>query len=74
MSNDFNKPGKFYLVLEHERWEDALASHQGDYYRSVQEALDWGMLYLEPGVRYFVCDEKGAVLAVDRSPRLSGNA
>lgn len=65
---------KIYLVYMGENFESAVARHGDNYFLSAQEAVDYGKLNLEPGQRFWVCDENGGVLVISQAPRLVGRA
>lgn len=65
---------KIYLVYMGENFESAVARHGDNYFLSAQEAVDYGKLNLEPGQRFWVCDENGGVLVISQAPKIVGRA
>lgn len=65
---------KFYIVKIGEDFTEAKLRQEYDNYESVQEALEYGKLILEPGKKFMVCDSKGGVLAISKVSELRGNA
>jgi len=65
---------KIYLVYMGENFESAVARHGDNYFLSAQEAVDYGKMNLEPGQRFWVCDENGGVLVISQAPRIVGRA
>lgn len=65
---------KIYVVRMGENFEKAKAAHGDNFFRTTQEAVDWGKMMLEPGQRFWVCDENGGVLVISQAPRIVGRA
>ena len=65
---------KLYVVIMGESFEKAKAAHGENYFTSVEDAVTWAKLMLEPGKRFWVCDENGGVLQISAAPRLVGES
>jgi hypothetical protein len=57
-----------------ESFEKAKATHGENYFRNVEDAVSWAKIMLEPGCRFWVCDEDGGVVCVGTVPKVTGNS
>jgi len=65
---------RIYLVYMGESFEAAVKRHGDNFFKSVNEAVDFGKMMLEPGQRFWVCNENGGVLVISQAPRIVGKA
>lgn len=65
---------RIYLVYMGENFESAKARHGDNFFKSADEAVEFGKMMLEPGQRFWVCDENGGVLVISQAPRIVGKA
>jgi hypothetical protein len=65
---------KLYVVIMGESFEKAKEAHGDNYFTSVEDAVNWAKLMLEPNKRFWVCDENGGVLQISSTARLVGRS
>lgn len=64
---------KLYVVIMGESFEAAVSAHEGSFFTSLEDAVTWGKIMLEPGERFWVCDENGGVLTISSAPKIMGH-
>lgn len=65
---------KLYVVIMGESFEKAKEAHGDNFFTSVEDAVNWARMMLEPAKRFWVCDENGGVLLIGSTPRFVGRS
>lgn len=65
---------RYYVVRNGRNFEQEKAAHGNNFFTDLQMAIDWGKLFLDPGQKFWVCDENGGVFAIITVPMIVGHA
>jgi hypothetical protein len=57
-----------------ESFEVAKERHGDNYFKTIEEAVQLAKMLLEPGQRFWVCDENGGVIHIGQAPRIVGRS
>jgi hypothetical protein len=65
---------RLYIVMMGENFDEAKSRHEGNFFSTVEEAVELAKMLLEPGQSFWVCDENGGVLYIGKAPKILGRA
>jgi hypothetical protein len=65
---------KCYVVVMGENFERAKEAHKDSPFLSTHSAMLWAALELNPGQKFWICDENGGVLVIAQAPIKVGHA